>query len=137
MLVARVVHHEVEDHLDPTLVAGGDERVEVGVGSQQRVDRRMVADVVAEIAPGRRVDRRQPDRVDRQCLGAEVVEVIEDLVPLRDVACAVRVPESVNAVTLEPQGESLPFTRKLSTGTLRFSARALERWKESRRHRAA
>lgn len=32
---------------------------------------------------------------------------------------------------------SLPFTRKLSTGTLRFSARGLERWKESRARRAA
>lgn len=29
--------------------------------------------------------------------------------------------------------DSLPFTRKLSQGTLRFSLRGLERWKESRR----
>jgi D-alanyl-D-alanine carboxypeptidase len=29
--------------------------------------------------------------------------------------------------------ESLPFTRRLTDGTLRFSARGLERWKESRR----
>jgi excisionase family DNA binding protein len=28
---------------------------------------------------------------------------------------------------------SLPFTRKLGTGTLRFSERGLERWKEARR----
>jgi hypothetical protein len=48
----------------------------------------------------------------------QMVEVIEDLVPLRDVACAVRVPESVSAVTLEPQGESLPFTRE--NGVVRF-----------------
>lgn len=29
--------------------------------------------------------------------------------------------------------DSLPFTRRLTGGTLRFSARGLERWKESRR----
>lgn len=29
--------------------------------------------------------------------------------------------------------DSLPFTRRLSGGTLRFSARGLERWKETRR----
>jgi len=28
---------------------------------------------------------------------------------------------------------ALPFTRKLSSGTVRFSARGLERWKEARR----
>lgn len=31
------------------------------------------------------------------------------------------------------RAKKLPFTRKLSTGTLRFSERGLERWKESRR----
>lgn len=29
--------------------------------------------------------------------------------------------------------DDLPFTRRLTSGTLRFSARGLERWKESRR----
>ena len=31
------------------------------------------------------------------------------------------------------KAESLPFTRRLSGGTLRFSAKGLERWKEGRR----
>lgn len=31
------------------------------------------------------------------------------------------------------KADTLPFTRRLDTGTLRFSARGLERWKESRR----
>jgi predicted DNA-binding transcriptional regulator AlpA len=31
------------------------------------------------------------------------------------------------------RADALPFTRRLSRGTLRFSARGLERWKESRR----
>ena len=29
--------------------------------------------------------------------------------------------------------DELPFTRRLTSGTLRFSARGLERWKESRK----
>ena len=78
MLVARVVHHEVEDDLHPALVAGGDEPVEVGLGPEQRVDRGVVRHVVAEVAAGRRVDRRQPDRVDREAVRPEVIEVVED-----------------------------------------------------------
>jgi predicted DNA-binding transcriptional regulator AlpA len=31
------------------------------------------------------------------------------------------------------KAKSLPFTRRLSPGTLRFSEKGLERWKESRR----
>lgn len=31
------------------------------------------------------------------------------------------------------KADSLPFTRRLGTGTLRFSSRGLERWKESRK----
>ncbi len=37
------------------------------------------------------------------------VEVIEELVPLRDVSVRVRLPGSVRSVTLEPQGVELPF----------------------------
>ena len=44
--------------------------------------------------------------------GQQAVEVIEDLVPLYGVRCAVRLPTRARArhVTLEPQGEELPFT---------------------------
>lgn len=37
------------------------------------------------------------------------VEVIEDLLPLRDTRVTVAVPRSVTRVTLEPQGEPIPF----------------------------
>jgi hypothetical protein len=47
------------------------------------------------------------------------VEVIEDLVPLHDIACAVRVPGPVSAVTLEPQNEPLPSTEE--AGLVRFT----------------
>ena len=36
-------------------------------------------------------------------------EVIEDTVPLYDIKCSVKAEKAPSAVTLEPQGESLPF----------------------------
>ena len=68
-----MVEDEVEDDRDPALVGGGDEPVEVGHRAEQRIDRRMVRDVVADVEPGRGVDRREPDRVDPERL--EVVEM--------------------------------------------------------------
>ena len=37
------------------------------------------------------------------------VEVIEDLLPLRDVEVTLRLPEAVKSVTLEPQGKEIAF----------------------------
>lgn len=37
------------------------------------------------------------------------VEVIEDLIPLRDVEVVLRLPEPVKSVTLEPQGKEISF----------------------------
>ena len=40
---------------------------------------------------------------------SHAVEVIEDLLPLRDVEVTLRLPEAVKSVTLEPQAEEIPF----------------------------
>ena len=39
MLVARVVHHEIEDHLEPALVTGGDQSVEPTLPDSERPPR--------------------------------------------------------------------------------------------------
>jgi len=44
--------------------------------------------------------------------GTQSVEVIEDLVPLHDIACTVRMENSAASVTLEPGGEALPFVQE-------------------------
>src|SRR5947209_3743187 len=49
VLVRAVVRNEVEDHAQPAAVRGGDQRVEVGEGPEERVDIRVVGDVVAEV----------------------------------------------------------------------------------------
>jgi hypothetical protein len=53
--------------------------------------------------------------------GQQSVEVIEDLVPLHDIECAVRLPERAHpsSVTLEPEGVALPFTE--DAGRVRFT----------------
>jgi len=47
------------------------------------------------------------------------VEVIEELIPLRDVRVELRLPAPVSAVSLEPQGEPLPFDA--AGGTVQFT----------------
>lgn len=47
------------------------------------------------------------------------VEVIEDLVPLHDVTVELRLPRAVSAVTLEPQGQPLPF--ETADGSVRLT----------------
>ena len=88
MLVAGVVEDQVEDDPDPSPVRLGDEPIEVRLGPEQRIDRPVVADVIAEVESGRRVDRRQPEGVDAETGPAQVVEVVDDT---RQVADAVAV----------------------------------------------
>ena len=49
---------------------------------------------------------------------ARSIEVIEDLVPLRDVECTVRVPQEIKWVLLVPSGEDLKWSQQ--DGRARF-----------------
>lgn len=51
--------------------------------------------------------------------GAQSLEIIEDLFPLRDVACAVRLDDEVMGVCLAPSGDELPF--EAEKGAVRFN----------------
>jgi hypothetical protein len=66
MSVAGVIQHQVED--DPHVAAMGlvDQAVEVRHGAEDGIDRAVVGDGGADVEPGRRVDRRQPQRVDAE-----------------------------------------------------------------------
>lgn len=57
-------------------------------------------------------------RGGRDVENARAVEVIEDIVPLHEVPCKVRVPETVRAVRLAPNGVELKFI--LRDGILEF-----------------
>ena len=108
MEVARVVEDEVEDHPEPALVRGRDQPVEVVERPEHRIDRRVVGDVVADVEPRRRVDRRQPERIDPERL--EMVEMGEDARQVADpVTVAVGEAPRVDLVddpALPPVGRS-------------------------------
>ena len=92
MLVGRVVGDDVDRHLDPALVRVGDELVEVGERAEERVDVRVVGDVVAVVDLRRGVEGRQPERVDAELLqvgqpGADALQVA-DAVPVRVLEAA-------------------------------------------------
>jgi len=81
-----VVQDEVEDDPDATRMAAVNEPLEVLQRSEPRVDPDVVGDVVAEVEIGRRVDRREPDRVDPEGARRAVVQVIEVVLDARQVA---------------------------------------------------
>ena len=85
MSVARVVKDEIEDDRDAPPMRVGGESIEVLEGAEQRIDRGMIDDVVAEVQAGRGVDRREPDCVDAKRL--DVVEMGGDPGQVADAVC--------------------------------------------------
>ena len=83
VLVARVVHDEVDDDPHAAGVHLLDELGEVGHGAVLAGDRGVVGDVVAAVAQRARVERRQPQAVD-----AEPLQVVEPVDQAPQVAAA-------------------------------------------------
>ena len=95
VLVRGMVRHEVDDDPDPPLVGRGEQLVEVGEGPELRIDVAVVGHVVPEVGHRRRVERRDPDRIDAERIGpaVEVIEVGGDAAQVADPV-AVRVREA-------------------------------------------
>ena len=70
VLAARVVGHEVDEHLQAQVVGGRDHRVGVGERAEARVDVAVVGHVVAGVVHRRDVERAQPHGIH-----AEVAQV--------------------------------------------------------------
>jgi hypothetical protein len=106
--VARMVHDEIEDDPDAPSMRLGHEPIEHGLRPEDRIDPVVIGDVIAPVEAGRRVDGRQPDRVDAEPVGTQVVEVLDDPGQVTDTV-AVRVGEAarvdlVNHPALPPVG---------------------------------
>ena len=86
VLAARVVRHEVDEHLEAQAVRGGDHRVGVGEGAEPRVDVAVVGHVVARVVHRGDVERAQPHRIH-----TEVAQVREAGGDAREVADPVAV----------------------------------------------
>ncbi len=66
MVDGGVIHHEVDDHADAALLGAVRELDEIAERAIAGIDRIMVGDVVTVIAPGRSLERHQPDGGDAQ-----------------------------------------------------------------------
>ena len=130
MLVGRVVDDEVDDDTHPAVVRGADHLDEVAVVAQTRVDAVEVADVVAVVAVGGRIERHEPEARDTEI--GEVVDAAGEAGEVADpVVVAVHVRLDVEAVdhrALPPQvaGVGDPHNALLSAGSRSFSARSQE-----------
>jgi len=71
----------------------GNEPIEIVLRAEHRIHALVVRDVVAAVEAGRRVDRRQPDRIDAQAVRSQVVEMVDDPGQVADPV-AVRVGEA-------------------------------------------
>jgi len=72
VLVARVVHHEVQHEPDASLARLVYQPAEVAQAAVSRVHAEVISDVVPAVPARRRVDGMQPDRGDAQT--REVIE---------------------------------------------------------------
>ncbi len=114
VLVARVVHDQVDDHAHTSRVGLLDEGVEVREGAVLRRDRGVVGDVVAAVAHGRRVERRQP-----QAVHAEPLQVLESVreAPQVPGALAGRVGEAAEHDLVE-HGRAVPVGVRAQSGSV-------------------
>jgi hypothetical protein len=107
-----VVGHEVDDQPEAELGRAGAQGVEVVERAEERIDVDVVGDVVAGVVLGRRVERREPDRVDAEV--GEGVQPRGDAGQVAD-AVAVRVGERAR-VHLVDDGRAPPLAAALGAG---------------------
>jgi len=86
MLVGGVTEHLVEQNADALRMRRGDQRVEIGQRAVIGMHALVIGNVIAPVAIGRGMDRRQPDRID-----AERSDVVE----LRDETGKIALPVAV------------------------------------------
>ena len=83
MSVGRVIGNEIDDHPNPPPVGLRQQSVEVGKRPEDRVHIAIVGHVVAEVRHGRRIERREPDRVDTERMLAAARWSSRDVMPGR------------------------------------------------------
>jgi hypothetical protein len=101
VLVGGVVGYEVEDDAQAFAVRGGEQGVEVGERAEERIDIRVVGDVVAEVGHGRGVEGRDPEGVDAE--GDEVVQARGDAGEVAD-AVTVRILKAARVDLVDDAG---------------------------------
>src|SRR5262249_10928721 len=75
MLVRGVVDDQLADDAYVALVCAGDDAAKIRQRAVVRVDVAIIGNVVAVVAPWRRVERQQPDRIDAEA--GDVIELLQ------------------------------------------------------------
>ncbi len=88
VLVRAVVRNPVQRDADPALVGIPQQLIEILERAEEGIDAAVVGDVVAEVRHRRRLERREPERVDAE--PREMVEALPDALEIADPV-AVRV----------------------------------------------
>ncbi len=128
VLVRGVVDHQLGNHPQAAVVGFGDKALGVGHGPVVRVHSLVLGNVIAVVAPRRRIERQQPDGVDAQ-LG-DVVELGDQARKVADTV-VVGVKERLD-VDLIDDGVLVPQRVFDKRGCLRFSGHAADSlWRSS------
>jgi len=86
MLDRRVIRNKVEDDFELLCMRFINEAVETFERAEDRINPAVIRDIVTEVMHGRRIDRRNPDRID-----SEPNEIIEPLPDTIEIAYAIPV----------------------------------------------
>ncbi len=109
MLIRGVIDHQVHDDLDVPLSRLRDELIHILHGAKLGVDPGVIADVIAVIRVGRRIDGAEPDNAHSQVL--QLIQVGDDPLQIAD-AIAVTVLEAAGPDLIDypllPPLEHLP-----------------------------
>jgi hypothetical protein len=93
-------------------VSAGDQRIEIGQRSENRIDRKIVRHIVAEVLHRRGKERREPDRID-----PEPGNVIEPRGHAREIADAIAVGVAEAArIDLIDRSPTPPWAGRLRDG---------------------
>jgi hypothetical protein len=93
MLIRGVVDDELGDHLDVASVRGLHEGLEILDAPVGRIDRFVLADVVAVVSERRGIERQDPDARDAQRL--DIVELLDQTAEVTE-AVGISVPKALD-----------------------------------------
>jgi hypothetical protein len=66
MLIGAVIRHKIQNELELSFMRRRDQRIEVTKRTEQRIDGCVIRNVIAEVSHRRRIERRNPNRIDTQ-----------------------------------------------------------------------
>src|SRR2546429_7665582 len=76
MLIGGMIWHKVQDEFEVALVGLVQQAIQVLQGPEERMNSRVITNIIAKIGHRRRIDGREPDRVNAE--PAKVIQLADD-----------------------------------------------------------